>query len=267
MSSETGDVREERCVAAAEVCAALAARPGNCADCAAPMVIETLVVCGREFFANRLCAACSETRAQARRQAELQEMRARQTGVWERICPPTYRLTDSNHPAINPALLAQMLRWRPGGKGIGLCGDPRLGKTRMMFLLLRELHFAGIGVAYVRATALAGLGSLLFDDAEKYETRNQIKRLHQVPVLFIDDLSKERCTDRSAEQFYDLIEDRGTERATLWTSIYDGEKLEKMMGERGPAILGRLREFSDIQRLRPALRSTKPTAATCRKAA
>jgi DNA replication protein DnaC len=75
-----------------------------------------------------------------------------------------------------------------------------------------------------------------------------IRRAHRAEILFIDDIGKEKYTERVESEFYDLIETRTAHlRPILWTANTSGAGLEAMMSpDRGAPILRRLREFTEI---------------------
>jgi len=166
---------------------------------------------------------------------------------------PLVRATNANHPALNQDLLEKVLPWRPSGngKGIGLTGPTCGCKTRTMSLLLRDLHLSGVQVRWVNAIELSRASSEVFDEHRGAEAKNVLRNAAHAEVLFIDDIGKERFTDRAELELYSLIETRVAHLGPiLWTSKACGKELREMMsGNRGPAITRRLAEFSSVYRL------------------
>jgi DNA replication protein DnaC len=80
------------------------------------------------------------------------------------------------------------------------------------------------------------------------DARKQIAECHSAKVLFIDDIGKEKYTERVESEFYDLVEHRTSHLSPiLWTANATGQELEQMMGEdRGVPVVRRLREFTEI---------------------
>jgi len=215
----------------------------KCPKCGGPTDRSELM--GRPV--QLVCRKCHD----AAREAELaRENLARKADLdrrWRETCPPLFRLTDPNHPAIDQDVLAKIIQWEPkmaGGKGIALIGPTGGCKTRMMFLLLRKLHCHGTKVAWIPAIELSRASSEIFDDdvAIKNKARRLLKDAARTEVLFIDDLGKERFTDRTELELYHLIETRLLFlRPILWTSNARGADLRELMSEsRGPAITRRL---------------------------
>src|SRR5215471_1670682 len=127
----------------------MTAQTGKCPDCGKPAEPFVSEVAGRIFSLQIPCQACRQTAEQSALARENQERITRLHMKWKALCPALYRATDPNHPAIDQDLLAKILEWHPakaGGKGIGLHGPTGGCKTRMMFLLLSDLHFRGVKV-------------------------------------------------------------------------------------------------------------------------
>ena len=80
------------------------------------------------------------------------------------------------------------------------------------------------------------------------DARDMIGRAHRAEILFIDDIGKEKYTERVESEFYDLIETRTAHmRPIIWTANANGVGLAAMMSpDRGEPILRRLREFTEI---------------------
>ena len=198
------------------------------------------------------CSACADKLAVERLAEQNCARLAELTEGWSKF-PALYRATDSNHPHVNRRILAEVLKYDPrssNGKGIGLYGPTGAGKTRMMFLLVRELHFSGVKILFTSAIAIARASSQEFDDdpRTRAEARILLRNAAGVEVLFIDDIGKERLTEAAELKLYWLIEHRtANARPILWTSNFVGAHLRKMMSDnRGPAITRRLAEFSSV---------------------
>jgi DNA replication protein DnaC len=165
-------------------------------------------------------------------------------------------------------LLANLLEWdlaTAGGKGISLVGPTGGCKTRMMFLLLRKLHYQGdqgVRVGWIRAVDLSRASSEIFDgdNAVRNRAREVLKNALRARVLFIDDLGKERFTDRAELELYNLIESRiSSFRPTLWTTNLSGADLRELMSKnRGPTIIQRLNEFSTMYFVSPLYERANP---------
>lgn len=185
-------------------------------------------------------------------------VRNRRIKRWEAICPRLYADTDPNHPDIPQDLLKKVMKWEfdpaTGGKGIGIVGPSGKCKTRLLYLLLKELCIdEGWDVYAVRAASFARAASNAFANDEKIRTDAQ-KILHacrNAQVLLFDDLGKERYTDRVEMELYDMLEDRTSELLpVMWTANTTADGLHSRLSEdRGEPIIRRLAEFSHIYTL------------------
>lgn len=238
-------------------------RTFKCPECGGPT--KGFEVLGITLRA--LCSKCydSELARQARQLASQNLARiAELDRQWRELCPPLFRATDPNHSAIDQDVLPKLLKWDPataGGKGIGLRGPTGGCKTRMMFLLVCKLHYQGSKVRWIRAIDLSRASAELFDcdDAVRNRAREMLKNALRAEVLFIDDLGKERFTDRTELELYNLIETRiSFLRPILWTTNAAGNDLLELMSQnRGPAIVRRLTEFSMVYFVQPLYERAK----------
>ena len=203
------------------------------------------------------------------------ERRAELKRQWYEICPALYQRTDPNHPAINQELLANLLEWDPktaDGKGIGLHGPTGGCKTRMMYLLLRKVLYSDTEVQAIRAVDLSRACWEMFgDDVIGRKAREALQNMRHAQVLLIDDLGKERFTDRAESELFSLIDDRMMhQKPTLWTSnARSRSDLRNLMsGNRGEAMMRRLTEFSTVYFVsRPLYERAKPIEQLATKSA
>ena len=219
-------------------------------QCGAEFDARSVFIGGKEVFSQKLCPACIDAKNADADAEQKQKAFAAKTESWNRICPPLYQLTNPEHPAINQKALCAALQWQNNMDGAGVCfiGPSGLCKTRIMLLLAKRLHFEGVGVFFISSTRLAWAFQNQFGaDQRNGEARDSIASAHKIPVLFLDDVGKEKFTETVERDFYDLIEQRTSHlRPTHWTANANGAQLEAMMSsDRGGAIMRRLREFSE----------------------
>ena len=234
---------------------------GKCPKCGTPTRPFKDMVQGQSFTFQVACDKCRDKELERVNRARREELDRQ----WRELCPALYRATDPNHAAIDQGVLAKLLEWdlaTAGGKGNGLVGPTGGCKTRMMFLLLRQLHYQGVRVGWIRATDFSRASSEIFDsnDAVKNKARAALKNVRNAAVLFIDDLGKERFTDRTEVELYTLIEERiSSLRPTLWTSNLSSAHLRELMSEnRGPTIIRRVSEFSTVYSVKPLHERANP---------
>ncbi len=208
----------------------------------------TCLVC-KERFAYRApeqdrtqpsrCAACEEKAeqealAQEREQARFQRIeRAR-----ERV-PPLYRENDVSR---FPAVWEKVQAWTPNDGGFGLVGPTGVCKTRMVYERLVSTEEAWLALTGFRLQLAA---QQKWSDPD---SKRLIEQARKVPVLFIDDLGKQRFSESGEAEIFDLIEERVSHaRPIIFTSNLVGDDLERMMSENvAVPLLRRLREFCQI---------------------
>ena len=224
-------------------------RQAVCEACGIGYEYEAIILYDREHFRPRRCPKCRLAEAAKRRRERENERQRRLEAAWNALCPPAYRDTDPSHPDLNRRLLDGLLRYQPRGRGIGLYGPTGRGKTRMMYLLLRKLHFAGYRVYACSARRLSHSFALQWgDDREADHARHIVRECYSAEILFLDDVGKQRFTAAAEAEFYDLVETRTSHlRPILWTANATGPALAAMMSpDRGIPIVRRLEEFCEV---------------------
>ena len=140
-----------------------------------------------------------------------------------------------------------MSRWIPGvSLGFVIHGDTGAGKTRLMFLLLRKLWMSGHRCVF---TSAAGFGRMIEDSFSDKSHSKLIERLGTTPILAIDDLGKEKTTDRVQSDLFEVLNIRTTtERPTIFTTQYVGETMEARFTEKetGKAFVRRMRMLESV---------------------
>lgn len=205
------------------------------------------------FPPARHCPSCTaiklaESEAAEKKRQEDQHAQYRKS-QWERICPPIYQETD---PArINPKCLKAAMEWSlEHADGLGFIGGTGAGKTRAAFIALKRAFDANQSCAAVSHNAFSCVVISAFSgtDEERQTARNKLTTFQQCEVLLLDDLGKPPTTERVDAELEELVEIRTSHnRPILWTSNGSSAWLIKRMGaDRGPALVRRLSEFSEI---------------------
>lgn len=222
-----------------------------CRDCAKEFDYQPIFFSGREVFVPVLCRECADALTKLATGEKAADAMSEREKSWARICPDNYADT---HPSRLPAQKARTAAraWIASGcqKWLGLVGESGLGKTRIAFLALRWMHDRGRDCYAIRSTTFSAAveGQFSEDEGVRGRSKFMLKRSQSASVLLLDDLGKERYTDRVEAAFYDLIEGRMSERKmTIWTANAAGAELVGMLSaDRGEAIVRRLREASEI---------------------
>lgn len=217
----------------------------NCETCGTEFEYKVFEWMGREVVAPRYCQPCADAAQEARDTEE--RLRMARFRFLE-ICPPLYRSTD---PKRIPAVFMEAIEgWEYGPKGIGIIGQHGIGKTRAAYLLLKRELESERTVAAVVSPMINELSVLQFsaDDDARDTAIRMIRSFREADILLIDDLGKGKMTERAEMELYALLEHRTShELPTIWTANAGSSYLlSSMSKDRGPAILRRLTEFSDI---------------------
>jgi len=165
---------------------------------------------------------------------------------WKHRCPAEY--ADTDIARIDRRNWELGLGWLSGvvtsGTGILIGGPPRKRKTRMAWMLLKQIHFK-FHMKWDAFLWSAFLGELV--DAYKRsdgEVESMVSNACKIPVLFIDDLAQDVATPRTAETAKRIIEERtSNHRPTIITMNATGEQLLHKYGEFGEQIKGRLSDY------------------------
>lgn len=134
------------------------------------------------------------------------------------------------------------------GKGIYLQGSNGTGKTHLAAALAMHLMRKGIPTIFRTAN------ELLLDIRQGIDEDNEdsrLRRYYSVPLLVIDDLGKEKCTEWSIATLFDIINRRYEDMMpTVITTNYNNAELVKRETTRDgdsetiKAIISRLHEMN-----------------------
>ena len=224
----------------------------TCVDCAKPFDSESIEAMGRVIYTQTRCDSCQNAAQQASKMADKVRTAEEQTKArgeaYSAICPPLYRDTD---PArIHSTFLRASAEWQFGAQGIGFVGIAGKGKTRAAFLLCQRMIEEGRSVHAVTATRLAKACAYQFSDNkdEKAASEKEIQRAYKAKVWFLDDLGKQRMTERGEMELYAILEHRTANLLpTVWTANAKSATLQNMFTpDRGEAIMRRIVEFSQV---------------------
>ena len=226
--------------------------PCRCNVCGGSFTVEIMAGMSSEYaeilrrFAPKVCAACGDAESERiRRECAERDARLvaeRRTAEWEAICPPLYRNPDPSR--FDPKAAAAVNAWDFGSRGLCLVGLSRAGKTTLMLHKLHGLHMAGLTVAFVGAVQFGhGVARASGDSQSSLDA--YIRALIRVDVLAIDDVGKERATERVQSELYNVLEERTNSLKPVFvtTQLTDAEFGNKFAPDLASAILGRIKDF------------------------
>ena len=195
-------------------------------------------------FKISTCPSCRQASIESASAHELATKRLLAERAWNNICPPIYQDTD---PArLDAKLLAQVMAWQYGAKGLLLSGPSEKGKTRAMFLLVKRLVIEELrDVLVFHGNEFAHQCAREFGNQTGEEWA---ARVSKAQVVFFDDLGKFKLTERVEAELFGIVEMRSAwKRPTLWTTNFKSAELEsKMSADRGNPLVRRVKEFSEI---------------------
>lgn len=221
-------------------------------ECGAEFLAKDFAMEGKVVFAAKWCEACVQRNDAESKAREVEKRANERAQKWDEKCPPLYRNTNLADPRIDRLAIAQIEQWQDAEDGVGLAlrGPSGRGKTRLAFVLGRRLFMAGNSVECITATRLAHLCIESYDDNDRIKNaaREKLRSIRSARYLILDDLGKQKFTERAETELYDLIEHRTSHLLpTIWTANVSSDDFADMMSEdRGVPIIRRLSEFSTV---------------------
>lgn len=202
------------------------------------------------YFPNLrvLCEDCLARHSEKLRAEQAAAEQERRQEAFNALCPPLYRQSDLGR--IPNTFLREIEAWQYNPVGMGLVGPAGCGKTRAAWVLLKRLHFSGLRVFGITSTSFAKACADQWhdDNQSKALAEDMLTRCRRTKVLLLDDLGKQKMTERSELELFDLLEHRSShELPVIWTANAAKGDLRKMLSsDRGEPILRRLSEFTTI---------------------
>jgi DNA replication protein DnaC len=195
-----------------------------------------------------MCEPCTE-----KQQAEAQQ---KEPARWERLCPAVYQETnlgrlraDLVSKGYDDQWLHGVMDWQYGARGLVITGPTGVGKSRVVWRLLRRVldeerrSALAIDTMQLRS-ALQSRGA----SPEEY-----VRRLLRSEVVYWDDLGQIRLTGPVSEMLLYLVEQRcSASKPILVTTQYTGKQLAAQFerAELGEAVARRLNEFCRVLTVR-----------------
>ena len=183
----------------------------------------------------QFCDSCVTAKLVTREEEERSQLLARRllrSGI-----PPCY---DEYNPNKDRANISDRLE---AESNMLIIGPYQCGKTHAVCHAGRQLvQLAQTNVRFMRCSEwLRRVAMLMGSDMEDAE--DEINRAKRAELLIIDDLGKERLTERGAEILFELIDHREVEHLPTWitANLNPAELAERLGTDRGEAIMSRMR--------------------------
>lgn len=162
----------------------------------------------------------------------------------ESLIRPLYMDTVINRlPREAQTIWQSMQHWSPNqGKGIYMLGNTRMGKTRLLTLLLRKLHQDGhVFKIFYAGEFHAELGAAK-RSSHYHSWRDEVVN---IPILAIDDLFAEKITPTIEAGLFEVINQRMERKLPMLctTQVRKSDAVARFEdGLRGKALLARFAE-------------------------
>ncbi len=209
----------------------------ECGGDRVPMLID-----GRTKFPDFFCPSCESKYTL--------HGDPKRGGVWayEPInIPKEYTLTDiSKIPCSKMRDVASSWEGWKNGRSLLLHGTTRLGKTRAAWEVTRR-HWKQNYKRQVTMT-MRGFERMIEEGFQRNDHSKRLDDLISVPFLYVDDLGKERTTQRVACDLFAVIDERTiNHRPTLITTNFTSSGLLGRFDDQelGMALVGRFRDYFD----------------------
>ncbi|MFM8982248.1 MAG: hypothetical protein ACKOLA_04950 [Spartobacteria bacterium] len=236
-----------------------------CRDCKTPLSTEPVSFDWfgkiKTYPAPDICEDCEKRREEEKKENERIEKLEK---IWREIAPPRYRKNDITR--FPQQLQVALETFDPDSDmGIGIRGETGQCKTRAAFELLKRAHLAGYRVAATRAKEIADLAQNQWESrpdmrimvniisAEPHPTighsaQNRRELCKTCSWLLIDDIGKEKHTERNEVELYDILEARTSHcLPTIWTLNMTAAQFKRRNSkDRSTPMLRRLVEFSHV---------------------
>jgi len=203
----------------------------------------------KDLFIPRYCESCFDKQTEKVRQDIIIANKEKlENDFWNEV--PKELFHDTSIGRLNAIIVSTINSWKHGPKGLGMMGKSGEGKTRAAVLILKDNHYLGRSICYMKAVKLTQYARDQFsDDSEIRNTaRKRIKKTYKCNLLLLDDIGKGRLTASAEELLFDIIDERSEKGLPIiWTSNASGKELHAMFSlDKADAILRRLSEFSTV---------------------
>lgn len=184
-----------------------------------------------------ICSKCDQRRCDAERAAILDG----RTALYQRMVPALY--AESDERRLPAAQLERAKRWQWGPKGLVMHGKPGMGKTRILWIVIRQMVMDGYHPTVLSCHELAAKSARLSrGDENPFDWKEDLLK---ADALCIDDFGKFKVTERFETDIYDLFEGFTSygKPILLTTNGTASVLAPQFSADRGPAILRRIIDY------------------------
>lgn len=195
-----------------------------CENCQKPLDENAIVFTNGKGFCCKECEVAYDNKVL---------YGAKITDAINDFIPPLYRKTDLNLIKNNlkhPEYIDRILQWTPNPKGLAIIGSTGAGKTRAITCLLKKLISIDlVGITSSLKVFYAGeLERAIINSFKKTSEYDVLMRqLENCGLLIIDDLGKEKFTERYEISIFQIFEKRFANlKPIIFTTNYRGEEFK-----------------------------------------
>jgi len=188
-------------------------------------------------------------------EAESESVRRINDEVWKRThpldTPVPPLLADTDLQRLPEPLPTIASTWKPHGKGLVIHGTTRKGKTRTAWYLAKRLYDESPYANRFLFLTMFDLEVRLVGAWGTHSWDKEMTKMVNIPLLFLDDLGKEKMTDRMASVLFALIDQRTqNKRSTIITTNLTGDQLLERFHDKetGNAFVARLKDDNLFER-------------------
>ena len=169
--------------------------------------------------------------------------------TWDPVMPMPieFRNTDQARlPQNLQALITKKLF--VDGRGLLIHGQSGLGKTRTAWIVL-EKWWKEHDCPSIKTYTMRRLQNELEESHERGKHMRTLNEVIECPMLFLDDLGKEKLTPRLASDLFSIVDERSVNhRPCLITTNFNGALLSGWFPETemGIAFVRRLKDYYDL---------------------
>ena len=196
------------------------------------------------FPVFKICPACMESNAAARRAVTEKESAIAGTARWLEFCPAAFRDTDRAKLPF-PAITDRVLAWEHQKRGLILYGKTRSGKTRTAWLLMKKQFEAGRTARVM--DSMSGFEYAAIFTAGGQAALEWVMERSRCSLLFLDDVFKVKLTESFEAAMFAIVDYRMNHNLPIIATLNDtGATLSaRMTDDRGDAFIARLKEMSE----------------------
>jgi DNA replication protein DnaC len=190
---------------------------------------------------------------QKQKEEVIMSSEANENPAWLAFCPKLYRNTNVRKLRAPIVMIKRVISHPICERGLRIVGPTGIGKTRLAYMMLKRFYLDGVSMKTFDSTEFGSQASAAFRDGRE---RDFFKMMVEPEVLFLDDLGKNKNTERVIEALFTVVDRRGArQKPILFTMQYNLKMLRRRL-ERDEiddamidGLIRRMDEYCDLLQL------------------